>query len=47
MADLTVILTAYRRPDLLRGQVEAIRAQSLAPRAIWLWCKAASPPAWS
>src|SRR5205823_7978076 len=43
MADLTVILTAYRRPDLLRGQVEAIRAQSLAPRALWLWANEPDP----
>jgi GT2 family glycosyltransferase/tetratricopeptide (TPR) repeat protein/SAM-dependent methyltransferase len=44
MADVTVILTAYRRPDALRGQVEAIRAQSLGPRAIWLWANEPGPP---
>ena len=44
MADVTVILTAYRRPDALRGQVEAIRSQSLAPRAIWLWANEPGPP---
>ena len=37
MSEVTVILTAYRRPDALKGQVEALRAQTLAPRAIWLW----------
>src|SRR5262249_37747714 len=43
MAEVTVILTAYRRPELLPGQVEAIRAQSLAPRAVWLWANEPGP----
>lgn len=37
MLDLTVILTAYRRPELLHDQVLAIRAQTTLPREIWVW----------
>ena len=37
MAQLTAILTAYRRPALLAEQLEAIRSQTFAPREIWLW----------
>jgi GT2 family glycosyltransferase/tetratricopeptide (TPR) repeat protein len=34
---ITAILTAYRRPQLLAEQVQAVRSQSVAPAAIWLW----------
>src|SRR5258708_2424158 len=37
MPDLTVILTSYRRPELLPSQVDAIRSQSRTPKEIWLW----------
>jgi len=37
-SDLTVILTAYRRPHLLKEQIAAIRNQSLLSSAdIWIW----------
>ena len=37
MSSITAILTAYRRPALLRAQVEAVRGQGVPPRALWLW----------
>ena len=36
-ADLTVILNCYRRPYNLQMQVDALRAQSVQPKEIWLW----------
>ncbi|MEX2121004.1 MAG: glycosyltransferase [Pirellulales bacterium] len=35
--DITVVLTTYRRPQVLSPQVEAIRAQTVAPKEIWVW----------
>src|SRR5262245_440806 len=43
MRDITVILTAYRRPTLLRPQFDAIRAQTVPARALWLWANEPSP----
>jgi len=37
MADITVILNLYRRPQNLARQVEAIRNQTVKPTAIWVW----------
>lgn len=35
--DITVILNAYRRPDNLKMQIEAIRGQSRPPKQLWVW----------
>lgn len=35
--DITVILNCYRRPYNLKMQVEALKAQSIPPKQIWLW----------
>jgi GT2 family glycosyltransferase len=43
MSDITVLLTAYRRPTLLRPQFDAIRAQTVPARALWLWANEPSP----
>ena len=37
MVDLTAVVTVYRRPELLREQVEAVRGQTRPPREIWAW----------
>src|SRR5437016_2825649 len=37
MPDVTVILTAYRRPSLLADQLASIRAQTEPPCEVWLW----------
>lgn len=37
MADITVILTAYRRPHLLLPQIAAIRSQTISLKQLWLW----------
>ena len=37
MAEITAVLTAYRRPHLLAEQVDAVLAQTVPPREIWLW----------
>jgi hypothetical protein len=37
MADLTAILTVYRRPHLLREQVESLRGQTRPPGEVWAW----------
>lgn len=34
---ITVILTAYRRSEYLAQQIEALRAQSIPPKEIWVW----------
>ena len=36
-AEITVVLTGFRRPAYLRRQLEALRAQSLRPAEILLW----------
>ncbi|WP_422927501.1 methyltransferase domain-containing protein [Singulisphaera sp. PoT] len=43
MSEVTVILTAYRRPEVLAEQVEAIRAQTRLPRQIWIWANDPGP----
>ena len=35
--EITVILNAYRRPDILEEQIEAIRNQSVKVKDIWVW----------
>ena len=35
--DITVILNCYRRPYNLQMQVDALKAQSIKPKQIWLW----------
>ena len=37
VGDITVILNCYRRPYNLKMQVDALRAQSIKPKQIWLW----------
>lgn len=34
---ITAILNVYRRPELLERQVEALRAQTVPSRYIWIW----------
>jgi hypothetical protein len=36
-ADLTAVLSSWRRPQLLTEQVEALRRQSSPPAEIWVW----------
>lgn len=38
---ITVILNCYKRPEYLHEQVEALRAQTVKPKYIWLWVNAA------
>lgn len=35
--DITVILTCYRRPHLLKEQITALKNQSVPPKDIWVW----------
>ncbi len=37
---VTAILTVYKRGQYLSAQVEALRAQSIPPTEIWVWCNA-------
>ena len=39
-AGVTAILNAYRRPYNLKMQVDALRAQTVPPKHIWLWVNA-------
>jgi O-antigen biosynthesis protein len=41
--DVTVILTGYKRPELLEDQVEAIRSQTIPPRELWVWANEPGP----
>ena len=34
---ITAILTCYRRPEYLLEQIEALRAQTIPPKEIWVW----------
>jgi O-antigen biosynthesis protein len=43
MADVTVILTAYRRPELLCDQARSIRAQTEPAQEIWAWANEPGP----
>ena len=38
--DITVILNSYRRPYNLKMQIEALKAQTIKPKEIWLWVNA-------
>jgi hypothetical protein len=38
--NITVILNAYRRPQNIKLQVEALKKQSIPPKQIWLWVNA-------
>jgi glycosyltransferase involved in cell wall biosynthesis len=40
-AGITVILTAYKRAEYLAAQIAALRAQSVPPAEIWVWCNRA------
>lgn len=35
--DITAILTCYKRPHLLREQIDALKNQSVPPKEIWVW----------
>jgi hypothetical protein len=41
---ITVILNAYKRPGYLQQQVAALRAQSVPPAQIWVWCNDSEKP---
>ena len=41
---VTAILTVYRRGEYLAAQVEALRAQSVPPEEIWVWCNDGGVP---
>src|SRR5262245_25578194 len=43
MSDITAVLTAYRRPALLRPQFEAVAAQTVPARVVWLWANEPTP----
>ena len=34
--DITVVLTCYRRPHVLKEQIDAVRSQSIQPKEIWV-----------
>tara|TARA_R110002073_G_scaffold84228_3_gene200887 strand:- start:4605 stop:6215 length:1611 start_codon:yes stop_codon:yes gene_type:complete len=40
VADITVILNMYRRPDNMPMQVSAINKQTIRPKEIWTWVNA-------
>ena len=35
---ITVILTVYQRSEYIQKQVDALRAQTIPPDEIWVWC---------
>lgn len=37
MEEITVILNGYRRPEYIKEQIKAIKAQSVKPKEIWVW----------
>ena len=41
---VTAILTVYRRGEYLAAQIEALRAQSVPPSEIWVWCNDSDVP---
>src|SRR5207245_4619190 len=41
--DITAIMTAFRRPHTLARQWEAIRSQTVQPRAVWIWANDPDP----
>lgn len=42
--DITVILTAYNRPETLLKQIEFIRKQTIQPKEIWVWYNQGTKP---
>lgn len=43
-SDITVILNMFARPEYFHSQVEAIKAQSIPPREIWVWSNKSKKP---
>lgn len=41
---ITVILTIYQRAEYIQKQVEALRAQTVPPDEIWVWCNSSDKP---
>lgn len=41
---ITVILNAYKRTEYLADQIKALRAQSVPPKEIWVWCNQSDSP---
>jgi len=41
---ITAILTVYRRGEYLAAQIDALRAQSVPPDEIWVWCNDGDVP---
>ena len=41
---ITVILNAYKRPGYMPRQIAAIRAQTVTPAQIWIWCNDGGAP---
>ena len=41
---ITVILTVYKRGEYLNAQIEALRAQTVPPTEIWVWCNDSDVP---
>src|SRR5262245_51049349 len=37
MSGITTILTAFRRPHTVQGQVDAIRSQTVQTYQLWFW----------
>ena len=35
---ITAILTVYKRAEFLQAQIDALRAQTVPPNEIWVWC---------
>lgn len=46
---ITVILNVYARPEYLREQISAVRAQNVPPSEIWIWSNRSEKPSldWS
>jgi hypothetical protein len=38
--DVTIILTTYERPAYLRRQLQALNAQTIQPKELWVWANA-------
>lgn len=41
---ITVILNVYKRPGYLSQQIAALRAQTIPPAQIWVWCNDGGAP---
>lgn len=44
LGEVTAILTCYKRPQLLKEQIKALREQAVPPKEIWVWGNA---PGWN